>query len=516
MRIATGLAASLALLAVTTTAAATVTEPNGLAVPIDSSPEIQLYTLFTDRSENINWITDAHTTPNAFSPLCGFTATYVLNQAGSHFGLAWYNDTGTTPLAADLHQLVAANSAVGTTFSGTVIRSDPAYTGGLVGFALIGGETHYTNPAYDTLCSGCTPPGPWITALIYASTVTPSAYYICYEDGSTSATSWDNDGDFNDDVYFVTGISCLGGGQTCDTGKPGICEAGLTQCSSTGTTCVELNPPAPTETCNGLDDNCNGQTDEGAICPTNFVCDKGTCVAACLNGKFECTGGLTCSTDGYCVEPDCVNVTCPSGEVCVSGLCKAPCDGVTCPQVCRVGTCVDPCAGVTCETGQVCDNGICIASCACQPCTSPSVCDSTSGQCVDAACVAVTCGAGTHCVGGPCVDDCTGATCPTGQACQAGACIASSVSEDAGGGGPGLNLPPEGDDGGAPGSGSGSDGGSGANGASPAAGSSSGCGCSAAGARTRSSGLALALALGLTFARRRSARQKTRRARHLD
>ncbi len=512
MRFATSLAASLALFAITTTAAATVTEPNGLAVPIDSTPETQLYTLFTSRGESINWQTDAHTTPNAFSPLCGFTATYVLNQAGSHFGLAWYNDTGTTPAATDLHQLVAANSAVGTTFSGTVIRSDPAYTGGLVGFALIGGETHYTNPAYDTLCSGCNPQAPWITALMYASTVSTSAYYICFEDGSTSATSWNNDGDFNDDVYFVTGISCSGGGLPCDTGKPGICEAGLTQCAATGTTCVELNPPAPKETCNGLDDDCNGQTDEGPICPVGFVCQKGSCVAACLNGEFQCSGGLVCSTDGYCVEPSCANVTCTTaGQVCIAGLCKAPCDGVTCPypQVCRVGTCVDPCAGVTCQTGQVCDQGVCIASCACQPCAGTTVCNSVSGQCVEAACKTVTCATGTHCVGGPCVDDCAGATCPAGQACQGGACVASNVTPDAGSGAPGLNFP-GGDDGG---SGAGVDGGlGGGNGASPSSSSaaSSGCGCRAAGTGTESGALALAFALGLTVVRRGRARRKKR------
>ncbi len=211
----------------------------------------------------------------SFSPLCGFSATYVLNQAGSHFGLAWYNDTGTQPTAADLHVLVPANSAVGTMFNGTAIKSDPAYTGGVVGFALVGGETHYTNDAYDTVCTSCSPPGPWITALMYASTVTPNAYYICFEDGPTSATGWNNDGDFNDDVYFLTGVTCQGGGQPCDTGKPGICAAGLTQCAASGTTCQQLNQPSPTETCNGLDDNCNGTVDEGAMCPDDKVCEMG-------------------------------------------------------------------------------------------------------------------------------------------------------------------------------------------------------------------------------------------------
>jgi hypothetical protein len=296
--------------------------PNGLLVPIDSSPEVQLYTLFMQRGETIDWHNDAHTTPNAFSPLCGFTATFVLNQAGSHFGLAWYNETGTKPAATDLHVLVPANSPVGTMFMGTSIKNDPAYMGGQVGFALVGGETHYTNEAYDNVCSNtgvCNPAAPWITALMYASTKTPNAYYICFEDGATSANGWNNDGDFNDDVFFLTGITCMGGGQPCDTGKPGICAAGLTQCNATGTTCQQLNQPKPMETCNGLDDDCNGVVDDGAVCPTGQVCDKGTCVGSCGTGEFICPPNKVCSSDGHCVDPSCVKVTCPAGQVCVAG-----------------------------------------------------------------------------------------------------------------------------------------------------------------------------------------------------
>ncbi len=281
-------------------------------------------------------------------------------------------------------------------FTGTAIKSDPAYMGGLVGFALVGGETHYTNPAYDTLCSACNPPGHWITALIYASTKTANAYYICFEDGGTSSSGWNNDGDFNDDVFFVTGISCEGGGVPCDTGKPGICAAGLTQCGPNGTTCQQLNQPGP-EKCNGLDDDCNGMVDDGpGLCPTGEVCQMGTCVASCQSGELVCLPGKVCDSAGYCVDPACATVTCPAGQVCEAGTCKGPCDGVVCPspQVCRVGACVDPCAGVTCAAGQVCEGGVCVQSCNCQPCATSLACDATSGQCVDPSCVGVTCAAG--------------------------------------------------------------------------------------------------------------------------
>ena len=475
-------AVAVALGLISATAAAAVTEPNGLQVPTDSSPEVQLSTLFQNRGEAISAKNDAHTTPNKFSPLCGFTATYVLNQAGSHYGLAWYNDTGQTPQASALHALVPPNSAVGTTFSGTVIKNDPAYQGGLVGFALVGGETHYSDPAYDTLCSGCLPAGPWITALIYASTATPNAFYICFEDGGTNAFSWNNDGDFNDDVYFVTGLTCAGGGQPCDTGKTGICAAGLTQCTATGTTCKQLTSAAARETCNGLDDDCNGQIDEGNPCPAGKTCDKGTCSPNCTSNEFPCANGLTCSGDGRCVDPACATVSCAAGQVCRAGVCKAACDSVTCPhpQVCRVGACVDPCAGVTCESGQVCEGGVCVLSCGCQPCAQGKACNAASGHCVESACATVTCGAGTYCAAGKCVDDCAGAVCPSGLACAGGTCRAAP-SADAGAGvdgGGGLSAPPSGGEGDA---GATPDGSQAASSADFGAGRKQGCSCRAGG-----------------------------------
>lgn len=438
MRPAPLFASSLAVSLIASTAVAQIYEPdnkihppNGLLVPQQApSSETSLDVFFSNRGEAIDWHADAHTTPNAFSPLCDFTTTFVFNQAGSKFGLAWYNETGVAPTAAELnmHVLVPAGAAVGTMFTGTSIKNDPTYAGGLVGFALVGGEVHYTNPAYNNKCSvttSCNPPGQWITALMYASKNTPNAYYIGFEDGATTTSGWSNDGDFNDDVFFLTGITCAGGAQPCDTGLPGICGPGLTQCSATGTTCQQLTQPSPMETCNGIDDDCNGQVDEGDICPTGQVCDHGTCVAKCGAGEFVCPGALVCNASGYCVDPQCAAVTCPTGQVCVAGACKAPCDDVVCPfpAVCRVGKCVDPCAGVACPSGQVCDQGVCVPTCDCSPCSATTACDTASGSCVDPMCVGVTCPAMQHCVAGACVDDCMGAKCPSGEICQMGACV---------------------------------------------------------------------------------------------
>lgn len=467
-------------------AAALVTEPNGEVVPRDSqNGETQLYTLFQSRGEPIDWQADGLATPNAFSPLCGFTATLVLRQTACSQALAWYNETGTPPPDGELYEIVPAGAPIGQTFTGADIKSDPHYKGGLVGFAIRGNggcsQNHHSNPAYNESYNG----SPWILAVIYASKVTSNAFYVTFEDGSATSGGWSNDGDFNDDVFFVTGVTCSGGGQPCDTGQPGICASGVTQCVPGGTTCQALVSDAP-EKCNGLDDDCNGQLDEGDICDPGYVCDKGTCVQNCQGGEFSCPVDKVCSSSGHCVEPACKDVTCDAGKVCHGGACTGPCDGVVCPYptVCRVGVCLDPCAGVTCDTGQVCDQGVCVTRCDCLPCTGGEACDVSNGLCVEPSCVGIDCGPGSHCVAGACVDVCLDAVCPVGQACKNGQCVDKPAGTGGtGGGGGGTGGTHFGDGGGGSGAGGAGTGGTGTA-SHGTGGSSSGskgsCGCETA------------------------------------
>jgi MYXO-CTERM domain-containing protein len=518
-------AASLALgaLLFAPAAWATVTEPNGLVVPRDSANgEEQLYTFFQAQGESIAWQQDASTQPDVFSPLCGFKATFMLNQAGSHFGLAWYNvDPNATQPPSALYTIAPANTPVGTVFTGADIRQDPNYAGALIGFALIGGQTHYSEAQWNVNCTSCSPPGPWILSLTYKSTKIANAYYLAFEDGNVTASSFNNDGDYNDDVYLLEGLECVGGGQQCDTGQPGACEQGVTQCSTGGSvTCTQIVQPGP-EKCDGLDNDCNGLVDDGDnLCQAGYVCDKGSCVKACSGGEFPCAGNKICS-NGYCIDPSCASVTCPSGQVCVGGKCKGPCDGVTCPagQVCRAGACVDPCSGVTCPQGQVCSGGGCVMSCTCQPCGSGLACDATSGQCVDPGCVGKQCQAGTVCQAGQCVDPCAGAVCPSGQICQDGNCVANpngSGGSDAGAAGDGgIVIIGSGGSSGA--SGGSANGGAGdgfgageAYGQEEKANSSSGCGCRVAsvqGGESSAGLLGLLAAAWLLSERRRKARR---------
>jgi hypothetical protein len=450
--------AALVALALASPAGATVTEPDKRTVPIMTGEgvNLELGTLFTSRGEAINWLTDALTTPAVFSPLCSFTGTLVLRGAGCKLDFGWYNvvpgvDGGAPapPSDAEIYTLVPHTDPInqrdfhpqvgemGTTFTADAIRSNPNYKGGLIGFALRGDpgqeckQTHFSQPELNVTCTACAPPGPWVTAVIYKSTVTPNAYYVAFEDLPVDATRFDpgpaddkNDGDFNDFVYFITGLTCDGGGKPCDTGKPGVCAEGVTDCSPAGqpNVCRQKVDPSP-EKCDNIDNDCNGKVDDGDLCEQGYICLHGTCVAAC-RGEFGCTSDLVCD-NGFCVDPLCVGKMCKQDEVCRAGKCIDPCTGVACPkgQACQkgVGKCVDVCAGIKCEHGDVCEDGACVAPCACRTCPAGKSC-SAAGPCVDTGCEAKTCAAGEVCELGNCVDACQGATCPGGAACAAGQC----------------------------------------------------------------------------------------------
>ncbi len=54
-----------------------------------------------------------------------------------------------------------------------------------------------------------------------------------------------------------------GGDQPCDVPvKLGVCRAGETACRNGIIVCVQITQPSA-EVCDGLDNNCNGGTDEG-------------------------------------------------------------------------------------------------------------------------------------------------------------------------------------------------------------------------------------------------------------
>jgi hypothetical protein len=276
---------------------------------------------------------------------------------------------------------------------------------------------------------------PWVTAIIYQSTVDPEGFYMAFEDLPMLPDDWRktgvgsamNDGDFNDFVFYVSGVSCQGGGQPCDTGLQGACSVGRTDCATDGTTgmCRPIIAPGA-ELCDNVDNDCNGMVDDGmGLCPGTQVCDKGTCVEACGTGEFRCEKGFACEA-GHCIDEACAGKMCEAGQACRNGMCMNACDGVVCPQgqECQLGRCVDPCKAVTCGAGKVCERGLCVSDCNCRPCKAGLSC-AADGRCIDPTCVDKEAGCaamGMKCANGACVDPCAGVTCPNGGKCVGGNC----------------------------------------------------------------------------------------------
>jgi hypothetical protein len=96
----------------------------------------------------------------------------------------------------------------------------------------------------------------------------------------------------DDDCDGSTDQGNPGGGGSCNTGLPGVCASGTNQCQSGGIVCNQ-NTQSGAEACDGEDDDCDGSTDEGnpgggGGCNTGLpgVCAAGT--QTCQGGGLAC------------------------------------------------------------------------------------------------------------------------------------------------------------------------------------------------------------------------------------
>lgn len=547
---------SLALGSLTVSASAEVTQPDGQKMPlVADNSEVTLQQLFDFREgpNVIDAIADAATEPATFKPLCDFSAQLLLHETAGDAGVGWYNspEDATPPTAVcdeatdmnsdgqpcsarDIFLLVPGDVAKppfsgvadpltnpGDVFTGAELATSKYYLGGDIGFALLTGQKHYSERRLNQECVGanCVTPGNWIPTIMYASKTTSRGFYMCSEDQEIPADQWGgNDGDFQDFVFLFTGLVCSGSGEPCDTGQPGICAAGLTDCANAAgeSECRPARTPGE-ESCNGLNDDCDDETDEGDLCPPGELCVKARCVPVCGTGEFRCDEDYQC-VQGACVEKSCLDVECDPGQICLGGKCVGACDDVKCPtgQSCADGVCVDPCAGIDCGDGFVCEGGACRVECGCAGCQEGE-CDGDTGHCVDEGCAGVVCEEGQHCRAGGCVANCEEAQCPGGAACEDGVCLpprGGNEGESGAGGQGNDGMPPDlsfgGDMGSGPGNGDAGgpdDGGSAGNGNAVEV--ESGCACrtaGGAGSGTAASLLALLGALGLAKRRRRARR----------
>jgi hypothetical protein len=177
------------------------------------------------------------------------------------------------------------------------------------------------------------------------------------------ACNWCNGTEKKDSKGCVVGYICKNGADPCTTQpcSQGGCKQNE-QCRS-DELCWPTNCVPQAEVCNGMDDDCNGIVDDGAVCPAGQICTNGACVSGCAPGLTPCNGACVdldtnTSNCGSC------GIQCASGQVCVSGVCSpVPCtaDSDCAPgSKCVGGSCRTSCTNdADCLGAMICVNGIC-------------------------------------------------------------------------------------------------------------------------------------------------------------
>ncbi len=187
-----------------------------------------------------------------------------------------------------------------------------------------------------------------------------------------------------------------------------------------------ITPGIGKEVCDGLDNDCDGETDIGA-------CDDGKpcTIDACDPQAKQCKSisgadGLDCDADGS---------ACTSGDKCVAGQCivggkldcddKNPCTEDTCDS--KAGCTQKPLDATACEDGNPCTIGDNCKSGQCET-GSPKICES-GDACVIAKCSIKEggkCNFDDALEGLPCTD---GNACTENDGCKSGSCKGGSLTD---------------------------------------------------------------------------------------
>jgi hypothetical protein len=233
------------------------------------------------------------------------------------------------------------------------------------------------------------------------------------------------------------------GGGSCGSGLAGICAPGVNHCVDGAIACIpNVAPGTQTETCNALDDDCDGNVDNvpATPCTTNHPpypvgspCSAGH--AACSAGAPVCDANVGPSVE-MCngVDDDCDGMVDDGAETMCPGAMNAvaSCSGGACGFTCNAG--FGNCNGTPgdgCEVSLNTDPANCGACGRGCPAPAGGMAGCSGGTCTVGCGANTPCCVGTSCVcqdlSGPCTNPAPG-MCPqtgswvcsgTGRVCSA-------------------------------------------------------------------------------------------------
>ena len=271
-------------------------------------------------------------------------------------------------------------------------------------------------------------------ALICQKAKTPKAELCNGEDD-------DCDGKIDEDfaVMLASGATAVVG-EACGVG---VCGGGKVVCAKlSAAECTTDDKKGDTESCNGVDDDCDGLTDEAA-CDDGDACTTDVCepvkLACAYTAAVDCDDGEACTKDACdgktglcshdgaaldglgCDDGDaCTEADACLGGKCASGKAKGCDDGNPCTDdSCAKETgCLNPANGANCSDDNACTDGdVCKGG----KCAAGPVLACGDGE----VCTDDTCDAAKGCVSLPNAATCTdGDACTAGDGCKLGECAA--------------------------------------------------------------------------------------------